>query len=167
LRRADPSSLLPPFVPPSPLCIPLAPLKESSSDDSSDDSSDEEETKDVEMKVEAPVSSSFPFLFLSSSPASRSPSPRPIPLLTYLLLLSTPPPTAKRKASEEPVADYTKKPKVDQAAAFTGEGNPPTTTLWVGNLSWNVDQDWLKSEFEDCGEVTSTRIQMDRETGRS
>ena len=123
------------------------------------------------MKVEAPVSSSSPSILVPSLLSSSFPfpplSPRPRPLLTYLLFLPTFTPTAKRKASEEPVADYTKKPKVDQAAAFTGEGNPPTTTLWVGNLSWNVDQDWLKSEFEDCGEVTSTRIQMDRETGRS
>lgn len=74
--------------------------------------------------------------------------------------------TAKRKASEE-AEPVVKKPKVDQAAAWAGEGNPPTTTLWVGNLSWNVDTEWLKSEFEEFGEVTSTRIQMDRETGRS
>jgi nucleolin len=30
-----------------------------------------------------------------------------------------------------------------------------------------VDNDWLKSEFEECGEVVAARVQMDRNTGRS
>ncbi|KAI0029683.1 hypothetical protein K488DRAFT_26712, partial [Vararia minispora EC-137] len=43
----------------------------------------------------------------------------------------------------------------------------PTTSIFVGQLSWNIDNDWLKSEFEQCGEVTGARVQMDRNTGRS
>ncbi|KAF8313390.1 RNA-binding domain-containing protein, partial [Clavulina sp. PMI_390] len=39
--------------------------------------------------------------------------------------------------------------------------------LWVGNLSWNVDDAWLKSEFETYGEVISARVQVDRASGRS
>jgi nucleolin len=39
--------------------------------------------------------------------------------------------------------------------------------VFVGRLSWNVDNDWLKSEFEECGEVISARVQMDRNTGKS
>ena len=38
---------------------------------------------------------------------------------------------------------------------------------FIGRLSWNVDNDWLKSEFADCGEVVSARVQMDRNTGKS
>jgi nucleolin len=30
-----------------------------------------------------------------------------------------------------------------------------------------VDNDWLKSEFEECGEVVAARVQMDRNTGKS
>jgi nucleolin len=40
-------------------------------------------------------------------------------------------------------------------------------TLFVGQLSWNVDNDWLSSEFADAGEVVSARVQMDRQSGRS
>jgi len=39
--------------------------------------------------------------------------------------------------------------------------------LFVGSLSWNVDEEWLKSEFEEFGEVTGVRLITDRETGRS
>ncbi len=39
--------------------------------------------------------------------------------------------------------------------------------LYVGNLSWGVDDDGLKSFFEKYGEVTSARVITDRETGRS
>lgn len=40
-------------------------------------------------------------------------------------------------------------------------------TLFVGQLSWNVDNDWLSSEFAGAGEVVSARVQMDRQSGRS
>ena len=39
--------------------------------------------------------------------------------------------------------------------------------LYVGNLSWGVDDDGLKNFFEAYGEVTSARVITDRETGRS
>ncbi|KZT53374.1 RNA-binding domain-containing protein, partial [Calocera cornea HHB12733] len=40
-------------------------------------------------------------------------------------------------------------------------------TIIVKNLSWNVDEDWLRTEFAACGEITGVRIQLDRDTGRS
>ncbi|MCK5130698.1 MAG: RNA-binding protein [Candidatus Sabulitectum sp.] len=39
--------------------------------------------------------------------------------------------------------------------------------LYVGNLSWGVDDDSLKAFFESYGEVTEARVITDRETGRS
>ncbi|PIE51665.1 RNA-binding protein [Candidatus Fermentibacteria bacterium] len=39
--------------------------------------------------------------------------------------------------------------------------------LYVGNLSWGVDNDSLRSFFENYGEVTDARVITDRETGRS
>ncbi|EGD85811.1 RNA binding protein, partial [Trichophyton rubrum CBS 118892] len=68
-------------------------------------------------------------------------------------------PQKKRKAEEEaePVA---KKAKVD-----VPEG--ASANLFVGNLSWNVDEEWLRSEFEEFGELAGTRIVTDRESGRS
>lgn len=42
-----------------------------------------------------------------------------------------------------------------------------TTTIFVGNISWAVDNDRLSQEFADCGEVISARVQLDRSTGKS
>ena len=39
--------------------------------------------------------------------------------------------------------------------------------LYVGNLSWGVDDDSLRTFFENYGEVTDARVITDRETGRS
>ncbi len=39
--------------------------------------------------------------------------------------------------------------------------------LFVGNLSWNVDDNGLRAAFEKYGEVTNCRVITDRESGRS
>ena len=39
--------------------------------------------------------------------------------------------------------------------------------LFVGHLSYNVDEEWLTREFEKYGELAAVRIITDRETGRS
>lgn len=75
----------------------------------------------------------------------------------------------KRKA-EEAVEQPAKKAKVSQSEAYSaGEnaGAGETKTIFVGRLSWNVDEEWLASEFAECGEVVSARVQMDRTTGKS
>ncbi|GAA5824426.1 hypothetical protein JCM5353_005033 [Sporobolomyces roseus] len=48
-----------------------------------------------------------------------------------------------------------------------GEDSGEPRTVFVGQLSWNVDNDWLESEFSECGTVVSARVVLDRETGRS
>lgn len=58
-----------------------------------------------------------------------------------------------------------KKPKADAMAASFDD--MAKANLFIGNLSWNVDEDWLVREFEQFGEIKSTRIVTDRETGRS
>lgn len=71
----------------------------------------------------------------------------------------------KRKAESDAVAPAKKaKLDADDAEAST---NAASNTIWIGNLSWNVDDDWLKTEFESYGELVSARVQMDRNTGRS
>ena len=42
-----------------------------------------------------------------------------------------------------------------------------TNKLYVGNISYDLNNDSLKSVFEEHGEVVSARIVMDRETNRS
>lgn len=39
--------------------------------------------------------------------------------------------------------------------------------IYVGNISFETSEDNLKTMFEEYGEVTSVKIVMDRETGRS
>ena len=39
--------------------------------------------------------------------------------------------------------------------------------LYVGNLSFNSDNDTLRQAFEAFGEVTDVHVVADRETGRS
>ncbi|ERF73614.1 hypothetical protein EPUS_00867 [Endocarpon pusillum Z07020] len=69
--------------------------------------------------------------------------------------------TSKRKAEEE-ATPAAKKAKAG-ADASGGQGK----NLFVGSLSWNVDEQWLTSEFEEFGELTGVRIITDRDTGRS
>lgn len=72
------------------------------------------------------------------------------------------PVTKKRKAEEEsPFA--AKKAKAEAASASEPQG----TNLFVGNLSWNVDEDYLSSEFGKFGELAGVRVITDRDSGRS
>merc|ERR1712028_156955 len=41
------------------------------------------------------------------------------------------------------------------------------TSCFVGNLSWNVDNDMLWKHFEAAGTIASARVATDRETGQS
>ena len=73
--------------------------------------------------------------------------------------------SGKRKAEAGAVAPPKKQKLVNGDSAITDD--PSSKTVFVGRLSWNVDNDWLKSEFEECGEVVAARVQMDRNTGKS
>lgn len=42
-----------------------------------------------------------------------------------------------------------------------------TVNIYVGNLSYRVSDDSLRNFFEQFGEVSSAKVVMDRETGRS
>mmetsp|Transcript_20747 Transcript_20747/g.52582 ORF Transcript_20747/g.52582 Transcript_20747/m.52582 type:complete len:376 (-) Transcript_20747:1828-2955(-) len=45
-----------------------------------------------------------------------------------------------------------------------GEFPPGCTTIFAGNLSFDIDEDSLREVFKDCGEITQIRWGMDRET---
>lgn len=70
-------------------------------------------------------------------------------------------PSKKRKADDEEETSA-KKSKSDDAVEDTGSKN-----LFVGNLSWNIDDEWLYREFEEFGEITGARVISDRDSGRS
>ena len=42
-----------------------------------------------------------------------------------------------------------------------------STKLYVGNLAFSATEDSLRAHFEQCGTVTSCKIIIDRDTGRS
>jgi nucleolin len=69
-------------------------------------------------------------------------------------------PSKKRKAEEEPV-ESAKKAKTEEV-----EDNG-SKNLFVGNLSWNIDDEWLYREFEEFGEISGARVISDKATGRS
>ena len=70
----------------------------------------------------------------------------------------------KRKAEADPapVTPAAKKVKADLDSSV-----PVSKNLFIGNLSWNIDEEWLTREFEVYGELAGVRIISDRETGRS
>ena len=73
----------------------------------------------------------------------------------------------KRKA-EGASSTLSKKVKlVNGDVSPTGAPEEEIKSIFVGRLSWNVDNDWLAKEFADCGEVVSASVQTDRNTGKS
>ena len=70
-------------------------------------------------------------------------------------------PAVGQKRKDAPSAAISTSPKRSKPES-TG-----STSIFVGNLSWNVDQEWLATLFEPIGGIISTRIISDRETGRS
>ena len=42
-----------------------------------------------------------------------------------------------------------------------------SSKIYVGNLPYSVTDDSLQSNFAEFGEVTSAKVMMDRDTGRS
>ena len=69
--------------------------------------------------------------------------------------------TKKRKADTDAVP-AAKKFKTEATGDDGGQKN-----LFVGQLSWNVDEDWLTREFERFGELSGVRVITDKSTGRS
>lgn len=65
----------------------------------------------------------------------------------------------KRKADVEIV------PSAKKAKTAVEDENPKN--LFIGSLSWNIDEDWLRSEFESFGDISAVRIVTDRATGKS
>lgn len=71
--------------------------------------------------------------------------------------------TAKKRKAEHAIDQTPKKTKV----TVNGEQKDAVSNLFVGNLSWNVDEEWLTREFEEFGELSGVRVITDRDSGRS
>ena len=74
---------------------------------------------------------------------------------------TTTPAPNKRKAEAE-VAPAAKKTRTESKGDEAIERN-----LFVGHLSYNVDEEWLTREFESFGELSGVRVITDRDSGRS
>lgn len=51
------------------------------------------------------------------------------------------------------------------AAREASEKQEGCCTVFVGNLSFQIDEDTLREAFAECGEITNVRFAEDRETG--
>ncbi|KAJ2497821.1 hypothetical protein GGH96_004821 [Coemansia sp. RSA 1972] len=60
----------------------------------------------------------------------------------------------------------TKSNKREDGASSSNPTNPPSKTLFMGNMSFHSTEDSIREAFSECGEVVSVRIVTDRETGR-
>ncbi|KAK6918820.1 RNA recognition motif domain [Dillenia turbinata] len=57
---------------------------------------------------------------------------------------------------------------INPAFSWRGFCSPPINNkLFVGGLSWSVDEKSLKDAFSSYGEVTEVRIMYDKDTGRT
>jgi nucleolin len=80
-------------------------------------------------------------------------------------------PTEQKGADGEHVSDKKRKAEAESSApAKKSKVDAPAdtnTNLFVGNLSWSVDEEWLSSEFGTFGEISSCRVITERDSGRS
>jgi len=70
-------------------------------------------------------------------------------------------PAKVEKKNEEEDDEYQfkiKKPKTDD--------QPESNTIFIGNLSFSIDEDTVKQHFSSCGQITSVRWREDKETGK-
>lgn len=72
----------------------------------------------------------------------------------------------KRKAEDSESSSSTETPEPEAKKAKTESESEPAT-IFVGRLSWNIDDEWLKNEFEHIGGVIGARVLTERATGRS
>lgn len=128
------------------------PVDQADSSDESDSSEDEEEAKPETNGAKAAAADEDDDSDDESSDSSEDDEEEEKPAAK----------TNKRKAEEVPERAQ-KIAKVEAAAA----GESGKKNLFVGNLSWNVDEDWLRQTFEEHGELTGVRVMYDKATNRA
>lgn len=75
---------------------------------------------------------------------------------------------SKKRKAEAEATPVQKKTKTESAAATpNGATSETSKTLYVGQLSWSIDEEWLTREFEEYGEIASVRVITHADTGRS
>jgi len=120
-----------------------------SSDSDSDSSSDDSESEAEKSAAKAEAGSSDDSASDSDSSDDSSESEEEAP--------------SKKRKAEAAAEPAIKKTKTEAPAANPGA----IANLFVGSLSWNVDEDWLRREFDQFGEIIGCRVITDRDSGRS
>lgn len=72
----------------------------------------------------------------------------------------------EEKMEEEPKEDLLASLKKKAPAAAAHSDKAPAAKLFVGNLSWDIDDDGIKEFFKECGEPTDIHWLKDRESQR-
>ncbi|KAG4303258.1 hypothetical protein PCK1_000596, partial [Pneumocystis canis] len=85
--------------------------------------------------------------------------------------------STNKEVKHKDIKDHSKKRKeisteidkkeIKKSKTNTGENAEGSTTIFVGGLSWNVDDDWLAREFENIGTVVSSRVINNKKSGKS
>ena len=149
---------------------------ESSSSDSESSSSDseseaEEETKKEEPKNEESSSSSSSSSSESGSDSSSSDSDSSSSDSESEAEEEANDKKRKAESDEEEESESSdsdaKKQKTEETTEAEAESEEEPATIFVGRLSWSIDGDWLKSEFEHIGGVLGARVIYERGTDRS
>ncbi|KAG9813912.1 RNA-binding domain-containing protein, partial [Aureobasidium melanogenum] len=145
---------------------PAAKAESSDSESDSDSSDDESDAKPAAKKADSDDSDSSDSESEDEKPAAKDSSDSDSDSDSSDSdseeeVKKTEEPSKKRKAEEAPDAS-SKKVKVTAEGQF-GE---PSKVLFVGGLSWNVDEDWLSKEFEEFSPV-SVRVITHADSGRS
>ncbi|KAH0400665.1 RNA-binding domain-containing protein, partial [Aureobasidium melanogenum] len=143
---------------------PAAKAESSDSDSDSDSSDDESAAKPAAKKADSDDSDSSDSESEDEKPAAKESSDSDSDSSdsdSEEEVKKTEEPSKKRKAEEAPDAS-SKKVKITAEGQF-GE---PSKVLFVGGLSWNVDEDWLSKEFEEFSPV-SVRVITHADSGRS
>ncbi|CAI4038848.1 hypothetical protein SMKI_06G1970 [Saccharomyces mikatae IFO 1815] len=115
--------------------------KDTSSSESSSDEEEEEETKKEESKESSSSDSSS-----SDSESEKEES------------------NDKKRKSED--SEEEEEEESSNKKQKNEESEEPAT-IFVGRLSWSIDDEWLKKEFEHIGGVISARVIYERGTDRS
>ena len=73
----------------------------------------------------------------------------------------------KRKATDDAPATSKKAKLANGDAKATGNEEEEYTSVFVGGLPFDVDNDRLQQEFAKFGDIESAIVMMDRQTGNS
>ena len=69
------------------------------------------------------------------------------------------------------VNEAANRPEGHSARSFTPNGaapaSTPSSTLFLGNLSWGVHDGMLREAFAEYGTILGIRLPTDRETGKA